>query len=102
MRGIKVETVPVGPWLADAWRSFGRPPFVLLDPPRTGLHPRELRGLLRLRPERIAYVSCDPATLARDLKEMRAVGYRPERLAAVDMFPQTHHVEVVAHLAREG
>ena len=97
---VGIETMPVGRWLADHWRSYGRAPFLLVDPPRVGLDAATLGGILRLRPDRVAYVSCDPATLARDLKALLGGGYRLERVAAVDMFPQTHHVEIVAHLAR--
>lgn len=97
---VRIETTAVGRWLADRWRSFGRTPFLLVDPPRAGLDPVTVRGILRLRPARVAYVSCDPATLARDLKALMAGGYRLERVAALDMFAQTHHVEVVAHLTR--
>lgn len=100
LRGVRIETMPVERWSAAAYRTFGRTPFALLDPPRTGLAPSSLRGLLRLRPERIAYVSCDPATLARDLKRLIEEGYALGGVAAFDMFPQTHHVEVVAHLVR--
>lgn len=101
LRNVRIEAMPVGRWLADGWRSFGRPPLLVLDPPRAGVGVREVKGLLRLRPDRIAYVACDPATLARDLAGMVAGGYRLEGVAAFDMFPQTHHVEVVAHLARD-
>jgi 23S rRNA (uracil1939-C5)-methyltransferase len=72
--------------------------FLLLDPPRTGAESRVISGILRLKPKRICYVSCDPATLARDLKKLIAGGYEIDHLAAFDMFPQTHHVETVAHL----
>ncbi len=73
--------------------------FLLLDPPRTGAESRVIAGILQLRPKRICYVSCDPATLARDLKKLIAGGYSLDSLVAFDMFPQTHHVETIAHLS---
>jgi len=72
--------------------------FLLLDPPRTGAESRVINGILKIRPKRICYVSCDPATLARDLKKLIAGGYTLDSLTAFDMFPQTHHVETVVHL----
>ncbi|HEX3145970.1 MAG TPA: hypothetical protein VHQ64_18495, partial [Pyrinomonadaceae bacterium] len=72
--------------------------FLLLDPPRTGAQSRVIDGLLQIKPKRICYVSCDPATLARDLRKIIAGGYSLDSLAAFDMFPQTHHVETIAHL----
>lgn len=72
--------------------------FILLDPPRTGAESRVIAGILRIRPKRISYVSCDPATLARDLKKLFAGGYLLESIVAFDMFPQTHHVETVVRL----
>jgi len=73
--------------------------FLLLDPPRTGAESSVIAGILGLKPQRICYVSCDPATLARDLKKLIAGGYTLDSLAAFDMFPQTHHVETVVHLS---
>jgi 23S rRNA (uracil1939-C5)-methyltransferase len=75
-----------------------QPDFLLLDPPRTGAESRVIAGILNLRPRRISYVSCDPATLARDLKKLIAGGYNLDSIAAFDMFPQTHHVETVVQL----
>ena len=72
--------------------------FLLLDPPRTGAESRVISGIVKLRPQRICYVSCDPATLARDLKKLTAGGYSIDSIKAFDMFPQTHHVEAVAHV----
>ena len=73
--------------------------FLLLDPPRTGAESRVIGGIIRLKPKRIGYVSCDPATLARDLKKLIAGGYSINSIRAFDMFPQTHHVETVVHLS---
>lgn len=71
---------------------------VVLDPPRRGCHPQALDALLKLAPRRIVYVSCHPATLARDLKILLAGGYRIERITPVDLFPQTAHIECVSVL----
>jgi 23S rRNA (uracil1939-C5)-methyltransferase len=76
----------------------GQIDFILLDPPRTGAESRVIEGVLGLKPKHISYVSCDPATLARDLRKLIAGGYLLESVAAFDMFPQTHHVETVARL----
>ena len=76
----------------------GQIDFLLLDPPRTGAESRVIRGILNLKPKRISYISCDPATLARDLRKLIAGGYTLESILAFDMFPQTHHVETVVHL----
>lgn len=72
--------------------------FVLLDPPRAGAESAVVKGILELRPAQISYVSCDPATLARDLKKLIAGGYVIDSIAAFDLFPQTHHVETVVRL----
>lgn len=74
---------------------------ILLDPPRRGCDPDGLALLARVRPRQILYVSCHPATLARDLARLAAEGkYRLEKLIPLDMFPQTQHVECVADLRR--
>lgn len=68
---------------------------VLIDPPRTGLSAAALKGMLALRPPRIVYVSCDVATLARDVKQMTAAGYHVGAVEGFDLFPNTAHVESV-------
>jgi 23S rRNA (uracil1939-C5)-methyltransferase len=74
------------------------PDFVLLDPPRAGLGKAVVRRLAELRPRQVTIVSCDPATLARDLAGLTASGYRVERMTLVDLFPQTFHLETVVRL----
>jgi 23S rRNA (uracil1939-C5)-methyltransferase len=76
------------------------PDFVLADPPRAGLGKTVTSHLSRLAPPRITIVSCDPATLARDLAAL--TGYRIERMILVDLFPQTYHLETVVHLTRSS
>lgn len=73
---------------------------VVLDPPRRGCHPLALRELLRLAPPRLVYVSCHPATLARDLKVLVGGGYRVASIQPIDLFPQTPHIESVSVLER--
>ena len=77
-----------------------RPDFVVADPPRGGLGENVVRALARLGPPRITYVSCDPSTLARDLRTLVSLGYRIDGAHLIDLFPQTFHLESVFHLAR--
>ena len=77
------------------------PDFVLLDPPRSGLGKTVVQRLAELRPHRLCLVSCDPATLARDLAGLLAAGYRIEKMTLVDLFPQTYHLETVVRLRLE-
>lgn len=76
------------------------PEFVLADPPRAGLGKGVVKNLLRLGPGRITLVSCDPSTQARDVAMLCAGGYAVERMAVLDVFPQTYHVETVVGLKR--
>jgi len=77
-----------------------RPSLVVVDPPRGGLGEKVIKGLVKLKAPRITYVSCDPATLARDLARLLQSGYRVEEAHLVDLFPQTYHLESVFHLVR--
>jgi 23S rRNA (uracil1939-C5)-methyltransferase len=77
-----------------------RPDLVVVDPPRGGLDDGVARQLTAVDAPRVTYVSCDPATLSRDLLPLQAAGYRVEEVHLVDLFPQTYHLESVLHLAR--
>lgn len=88
--------------LAAELRQRGlRPDVICVDPPRKGLAPDVVEAAASMEPERIVYVSCDPATLARDAARFAPLGYRPVRACAVDLFPGTAHIETVALLSRE-
>ena len=76
--------------------SGTHPDVVVLDPPRKGCSEDTLRAVAEMEPQRVVYVSCDPATLARDCKLLREKGYELQQAVAVDMFPRTVHVEMVA------
>ena len=76
------------------------PQLVVIDPPRAGLHPRGVKSLLNIKPPRIIYVSCNPTTLARDLRILCEKDYELENVQPVDMFPHTYHIESVAKLSR--
>jgi 23S rRNA (uracil1939-C5)-methyltransferase len=91
----------VGQSLQELAERAGEPDVVVVDPPRSGLSGKALRRIARLGPARIVYVSCNPTTLAGNVKELvTAWGYRLDRARPVDMFPHTPHVETVALLSR--
>jgi 23S rRNA (uracil1939-C5)-methyltransferase len=91
----------VGASLGELADRAGKPDVVVVDPPRAGLSGKALRRLARLEAPRLVYVSCNPSTLAGNVKELAAEwGYRLERVRPVDMFPHTPHVEAVALLTR--
>lgn len=75
-----------------------RPDVICVDPPRKGLAPAVIDAIVQMAPQRLVYVSCDPATLARDVKRMEEQGYVLQRAEAVDLFPRTAHVETVCQL----
>ncbi len=79
-----------------------KPDFIILDPPREGVHPKALERILDYGVERIVYVSCKPTSLMRDLEVMQSRGYRVERGCCVDMFPGTVHVETVCLLSKKA
>lgn len=100
LHNVGYEPISVEAWLKYKSAEWMRPDLLLLDPPRAGVGPQVVDRLATLEPAAITYVSCDPATLARDLKLLAAKGYRPASVTAVDMFPQTFHVETVVQLGR--
>ena len=83
---------------ADFIATHGRPDVMIVDPPRAGMHQDVVNVILEARPSRIVYVSCNPATQARDLA-LLDVAYKVDKVQPVDMFPHTHHVENVVALS---
>ena len=77
-----------------------KPDFIVLDPPRDGIHPKALEKIIGYGVESLIYISCKPTSLARDLEVLQARGYEPERVCCVDMFPQTANVETVVLLSK--
>lgn len=92
---VKVVNLNVDEYLPSCEEEVD---FVVADPPRAGLGPKVTAELLRLKARRLSLVSCDPATLARDLKALTAGGYEIAKITFVDMFPQTFHIECVVDL----
>lgn len=81
-------------------RSFGKPDLVVTDPPRSGISPRGITLITNLAPKALIYVSCNPATLARDLGRLAAAGYAVELVAPFDLFPHTSHLETLTVLTK--
>jgi len=100
LTNVRVVSATVTDWFRSESATRGPVDFILLDPPRAGAESAVIKGILDLHPSQICYVSCDPATLARDLKKLLAGGYGIHSIVAFDLFPQTHHVETVVRLTK--
>ena len=99
LTNVEFHQSAVDSWLKRAIKARMRADLVLLDPPRGGAS-EALPAVIELEPSRIIYVSCDPTTLARDLRVLTGSGYDIAGVTAVDLFPQTYHVETIASLVR--
>ena len=100
LANVELVSKPVGRFLAD--QSARDIDFALLDPPRSGTEKKTVLDLIKLRPKIVSYVSCDASVLARDLRRFLDGGYSIQSITAIDLFPQTHHVETVVRLRLAG
>lgn len=96
LSNVKFFAEGVGRFLFD--RKIGKTDFVLLDPPRAGTEKNVIQRIIKLQPRSVSYVACDPSILARDVRRLVDGGYAIDSITALDLFPQTHHVEAVARL----
>lgn len=102
MKNVKFE-VGASEDVIPRWKEQGiEADVIVVDPPRKGCDPRLLDTILEMKPERVVYVSCNPSTLARDLRVLEDGGYRTVEVTPVDMFPHTVHVECVILMERRG
>jgi 23S rRNA (uracil1939-C5)-methyltransferase len=102
IKNVTVINAPVEKFLSE-WKREGKstPDVIVVDPPRAGMHPDAPAILRDFNPKEIIYVSCNPATLARDIALIAPNGeYRVTDITPVDMFPHTHHIEVVMRMER--
>jgi 23S rRNA (uracil1939-C5)-methyltransferase len=100
LRNVRVVTSDVREALRSRPKAAGE--HIVLDPPRAGAGPELVAEIADRRPEAVVYVSCDPPTLGRDLASFARAGYRPDRLLAFDLFPDTFHLETVVRLVPAG
>ncbi len=101
LKNCRFSEKPVDEGLFELEGEKQRFDCAVLDPPREGMNRRALESLVRIGPKRIVYVSCNPSTLARDLKILTAAGYLLGRIQPIDFFPQTVHLETVVQLTKE-
>lgn len=100
IENVEFEVADAGDWLVEQAKAGLEVDVVVVDPPRKGLATEFIDAVLEIQPERMVYVSCNPSTLARDLKLLAEGGYNVEQAQPVDMFPQTYHIETVVSLTR--
>ena len=79
-----------------------KPDFIILDPPRDGIHPKALRKIIEYGVENIVYISCKPTSFVRDLAVFQECGYELKRVSNVDMFPETMHVETIVSIQKKN
>ena len=97
----KLFTGKAEEWLYNWRRSGEEVHLIMVDPPRRGCSLKALKGIIKIKPKKIIYISCNPATLARDLKYITKEGdYKLKKVLPIDMFPQTSHIECIASLER--
>ncbi|MFZ5967906.1 MAG: 23S rRNA (uracil(1939)-C(5))-methyltransferase RlmD [Bacillota bacterium] len=100
MNGLDNCTFIAGDVLEKIHELKVRPDIIILDPPRVGIHPKALKKILNYKAKEMIYVSCNPKTLAENLKEIQAAGYKMDKVKCMDMFPHTPHVETVCLLSK--
>ncbi len=92
-------------WAGDVLKVIDElrevPDLIVLDPPRDGVNPKALERITNFGVERMVYIACKPSSLARDLEMLQGRGYRVEKMAGIDLFPGTYHVETVCLLSRK-
>ena len=98
IENAEIVAEAVGEWLTENISNLENTDFIMLDPPRTGAEKETIQAILKIKPQRISYVSCEPSVLARDLRILLDGGYEIESITALDLFPQTHHIETVVRL----
>ena len=101
IENVEFAVADAGEWLVEKAKAGLEVDVVVVDPPRKGLAKEFIDAVLEIQPERMVYVSCNPSTLARDLKLLNEGGYVVEQVQPVDMFPQTYHVESITKLVRD-
>jgi len=102
IEGIQFFAADVGKFLFEYPQYEGKIGTIVLDPPRAGIAPKTLRKVMRLQADRIVYISCNPATQARDTEILQEAGYKLEKLSFVDQFPHTSHIEAIAKFVKTG
>lgn len=98
LSNVEFKRENVGDFLRENSATLEDIDFLLLDPPRSGTEKETIETIIKLQPREISYVSCEPSTLARDLKLLVENNYQIDSIVALDLFPQTHHVETVVRL----
>ena len=94
--GLSFHAIDVGEFLEQNPEYINRISTVIIDPPRAGITPKTLKKIIKLKAERLIYVSCNPATQARDTEKLLESGYKLKKISCVDQFPHTSHIETIA------